>query len=349
MSQIKSLKASSLVKNTRITFSLIVTKIIPLTKGKEINMSRRNSKRTSFIKRKFKRTSNRKLSIHDIQVLDFLWTWKVANFAMLVQVGYSKKSSWWAYKAIRQLQKEKYIQALPRGKYLDHEVFALTNLGFEVVLMDRDDIVEYRYRPHAPAHDYFATCLQLGDLWQSHWDKVFFTEQMLASLRRSNFPKDYVRDEGHVPDGITTLSCGLKQMTFGLEVDLNLKDRERYRDTFGYYESLPDIQYVFWLIRNDWMFEKILQMHSEFYFRRELSAFLFIRLDDFKKDFWNAKIIHGKFKGHSICKVYENAMQSLGKTNASLGQNTSRAIFFKTTKSPQISTRSESDNETKIL
>lgn len=312
-------------------------------------MSRRNSKRTSFIKRKFKRTSNRKLSIHDILVLDFLWTWKVANFAMLVQVGYAKKSPWWAYKAIRQLQKEKYIQSLPRGKYLDHEVFALTSLGFEVVLMDRDDIVEYRYKPHAPAHDYFATCLQLGELWQSNWDKVFFTEQMLSSLRRSNFPKDYVRDDGHVPDGITTLSFGLKQISFGIEVDLNLKDADRYGTTFRYYGNLHDIHFVFWLVRNDWMYDKISHFYKSSYVQKDFADFQFIRLDDFKKDFWNTKIIHGKFKGHSICKVYENAMQSLGKSAASLGQNSNREIFLKSTKSPQISTSSKSCDETEIL
>ena len=45
------------------------------------------------------------------------------------------------YKAIRQLVKEKYIMPLPRGKYLNQEVLTLTELGFEVVLMDRDDIL----------------------------------------------------------------------------------------------------------------------------------------------------------------------------------------------------------------
>ena len=122
-------------------------------------MSRRNSKWRHFIKRKFKRTSNRKLSPGDIQVLDFLWTWKVASSKMLKLIGFPTQSEWWAYKAIKQLEREKYIQAMPRGKNLELEVWTLTALGFEVVLMDRDDIAEYRFKPHAPAHDYFATCL----------------------------------------------------------------------------------------------------------------------------------------------------------------------------------------------
>lgn len=39
----------------------------------------KNSKSISVLKRKYKRTSNRKLSSSDISVLDFLWTWKVAS------------------------------------------------------------------------------------------------------------------------------------------------------------------------------------------------------------------------------------------------------------------------------
>src|SRR5476651_2032187 len=116
--------------------------------------------RLKFKRRRFKRTSDRKLSQSDLLVLDFLWTWKVATTPILKVVAFQDQSEWWIYKALRQLKSEKYIQALPRGKFLEQELWALTELGFEIVLMDRDDIQAYRYRPHAPAHDYFATCLQ---------------------------------------------------------------------------------------------------------------------------------------------------------------------------------------------
>ncbi len=304
-------------------------------------ISRRNSRGRSFVKRRFKRTSNRKLSAGDIKVLDFLWTWKVASHQMLAQVGFARKSAWWAYKAIKQLQRENYIQALPRGKYLDQEVWTLTHLGFEVVLMDRDDIVEYRFKPHAPAHDYFATCLQLGDLWTSSWDKVFFTEQMLASLRKSNFPKDFVSDDGHVPDGITMLRCDLKEIGIGYEVDLNLKDLDRYRKTFDYYDRLENVAVVFWLVRNDWIAGRIGKVLNEnTYGRQERGRFAFISLEDFQKNLWGAKVLNGIYQGQSIRKVHENLMQSLGKTAASVGQKSLREIFFSSFKSPQKSNTS---------
>ncbi len=303
-------------------------------------MRQLHSKSRYFVKRKFKRTSNRKLSLGDILILDFLWTWKVASHQMLKLIGYKAKSNWWAYKAIKQLEREKYIQCLPRGKYLEQELWTLTALGFEVVLMDRDDISHYRFKPHAPAHDYFATCLQLGDLWINSWELLFFTEQMLASLKKGNFPKDFVSDDGHVPDGITMLRHGLKEIGIGYEVDLNLKDIERYKQTFSYYQKLNNVAVVFWLVRNDWIAERIQTLMNESSQGQKIE-FSFIKLDDFKKDLWGAKVYRGKFVGSTIRKIHENIMQSLGKPGAELRQKTGVDVFFSKFKSPQKSITSE--------
>lgn len=300
-------------------------------------MRLKRSHSSIFRKRKYKRQSARKLTTSDIQVLDFLWTWKVASPQILKLVAYSNKSDWWVYKALRQLINEKYIVRLPRGKYLNQEVLTLTELGFEVVLMDRDDIKEYRYKPHAPAHDYFATCLQLGDLWLSNYSKVFFTEQMLASLRANNFPKGYANPEGHLPDVITHIRNGLKSIAVGYEVDLNLKENDRYLETIKYYEDLADIAVVIWLVRNDWIAERISKIISENSFHQRKKQYCFIRLDDFKNQIWDARVFSGANAGISIRKIHSNLMQTLGKTDASFGQNDLKQIFFSEYKSPQKS------------
>lgn len=292
-------------------------------------------------KRKFKRLSDRKLSIRDLAVLDFLWTWKVATTPILGEVGYKGKSVWWVYKALRQLQRERYIQLLPRGKNLEQELWALTDLGFEVILMDRDDLIHYRYKPHAPAHDYLGTCLQLGDLWQFNVEKMFYTEQMLASLAPSNFPKHFKEPEGHVPDGITVLRHQLKDAVIGYEVDLNLKDLERYKMTFEYYREVKP-RVIFWLVRNTWMAERILSIANRdyYYFQNGEEIYppvCFILVEDFKEKLWEAEIINGKYKGETIRKLHAKLLQNMGKETANFGQKSLKEIFFPKYKSPQKS------------
>jgi hypothetical protein len=291
-------------------------------------------------KRRFKRTAQRKLSFSDLTVLDFLWTWKVASAPMLSEVAFRGKSAWWAYKALRQLKKEKYIELLPRGKNLDLELWTLTDHGFEIVLMDRDDIKEYRYRVHAPAHDYLATCLQLGDLWQSGIETRFFTEQMLASLAPSNFPKDFRNVPEHVPDGMTIIPDGLKDIIIGYEVDLNLKDPERYEHTYQYYKDGPQTQLIVWLVRNPWIAGRIQEAlgrreYSEQRKEEILRKIVFILTDDFKENVWEAKIINGVMKGNTLRKAHANLVQRLGKLGANTSQKPMREIFFPKFKSPQ--------------
>lgn len=295
-------------------------------------------------KRRFKRTSDRKLSTSDLIALDFLWTWKVATTGMIEQVAFSGKSTWWVYKAMRQLKNEGYIQLMPRGKLLNQELWALTELGFEVVLMDRDDITMHRYKPHAPTHDFLATCLQLGSVWKSpNIEKQFLTEQMLSSIALSNFPKKFRANKEHIPDGITIFPGPLKEAVVGYEVDINLKAEDRYQASLNYYmEVKPSL--IIWLVRNPWMARRILNInhaharseYNEYQASRDLSSKVaFILAEDFKKNVWDAKIINEPYKGHTVNKLHTKLMQSIGKESAKLDQTNLQNVFFQKYKSPQ--------------
>ncbi len=279
--------------------------------------------------------------MRDLHVLDFLWTWKVAATPMLKEVAYKDESHWWVYKALRRLKQEKYIQHLPRGKNLDLELWALTKLGFEVVLMDRDDLEQYRHRVHAPTHDYLATCLQLGDLWQTNVDARFLTEQMLSSLASWNFPPQLKKVEGHIPDGVTIINGNVRQAIIGYEVDINLKEEERYLAATTYYQDGLKPHLVVWLVRNQWISEKIfsaIERRSYGLKREEIAKFhVFCLLDEFKNLAWGAPVLSGPLKGQSIRKLHANHIQSVGKANAKLGQRSMTEIFFPKFKSPQKS------------
>ncbi len=298
------------------------------------------SRKERFVRRRpFKRRSNRKLSNRDLAVLDFLWTWKVASTPMLGEVAFKGQSIWWVYKALRQLKREGYIQALPRGKSLDMELWALTVSGFEVFLMDRDDIAQYRYRAHAPLHDYLGTCLQIGPqgFGQSE-GRIYFTEQMLASLTSANFPRSFRRVEGHIPDGMTQYRNGVRDALVAYEVDINLKDEERYKKTLAYYSDGPSPGLIIWLVKNEWMKERICQaMRSEDYTDRSrelLAKTAFVLQSDFIEKVWEAPAI-GAFAGASLRKLHENLWQSLGKKAEKSLQNSRQAVFFPKFKSPQ--------------
>lgn len=274
-------------------------------------------------------------------VLDFLWNWKAASTPMLKEVAYKSDSPWWVYHALRRLKQEKYIQLLPRGRHLDLELWALTRHGFEVVLMDRDDMDQYRYRVHAPAHDYFATCLQLGDLWQSNVEANFFTEQQLSSLAKWNFPSSLRAVDGHIPDGVTQIRGGLHGITIGYEVDLNLKDEDRYRSTICYYRDGVKPNLVVWLVRNRWMAEKIWDCICQWSHERteeELGKrYAFVLLDDFKQNAWGATAINKPLRGMSLRKLHANLIQTASKDKAKLVQKSMVEIFFPKFKSPQKS------------
>lgn len=278
--------------------------------------------------------------MRDLASLEFLWMWKVASSPMLKEHAFRNKTEWWVYKALRRLEKEKYIVRLPRGRNIEQELWTLTEHGFEVVLMDRDDIREYRHRIHAPAHDYLATCLQLGEIWHEPLEKTFFTEQMLTSIAPSNFPKNLRTVTEHIPDGVTLLPGGLKNVIIGYEVDLNLKDEDRYRHTFNYYRrSAADAHLVIWLVKSPWIAGRIQEVCVQNVLGNDkgefLNRFAFVLVDDFKERIWGAEVFMGPMKGESIRKLHANLLQSLGKTAAKMGQKPMREIFFPKFKSPQ--------------
>ncbi len=288
-----------------------------------------------FKRRRYKPMTTRTLSIRDLAVFEFLWLWKVATSQMLAQFAFKGKSQWWIYKALKRLEKENLILRLPRSRNIDQELWTLTEHGFEIFLMDRDDIKSYRYRVHAPSHDFLATCLQLGDYWLTEVDKTYLTEQMLASLAPSNFPKEMREVPEHVPDGITTFNGGIKKATVGYEVDLNLKDDERYVFTQRYYNSVNPALVV-WLVKNEWIAKRIRAACEQEWSTTEMrEKIVFVLVDDFKKGVWGAQVISGKYKGVSLLKLHANVVQSVGKALPNSMQNQMKDYFFQKYKSPQ--------------
>jgi hypothetical protein len=127
----------------------------------------------------------------------------------------------------------------------------------------------------------------------------------------------------------------------GYEVDLNLKNEERYQSTIDYYQNGLKPQLVVWLVRNRWIMDKICSLISQYNYSRTNFDFskrcVFVLLDDFKENIWEAKIVSAAAKGESLRKVHANLIQRASKREAKLNQKPMRDIFFPKFKSPQKS------------
>lgn len=156
---------------------------------------------------------------------------------------------------------------------------------------------------------------KLGIVWQHVENEIGVN---FLSLRK----EDVDQHIDQPPQWESVLRSSLNDVYLGYEVDLNLKDIERYRETFTYWDNVkPTI--IFWLVRNTWMADKIINAGLEFRYGLQngndlLSRVCFVLADDFKEKIWEANVINGKYKGHTIRKLTANLLQTLGNNQIGL-------------------------------
>jgi len=295
----------------------------------------------------------RDLKKSEIEAIEFLWRWKVAPASLLKEIAFSSMTAWTFYKTIRQLKKENILMEIPRGKFIFHRLLALTELGYEIYLRDRDYNDKYRFRVHAPAHDYLASAMQLAGVLKNKDPQIeLYSEQELQTFPLEMWPKhfqsrvsvsngySYSSTEKHFPDGLTVFRNAGKVATIGYEVEINLKPKERYRELFSFWThtgsyDFPGADIVLVLVRTPWIANKIISYASPVDHRPQ--DFAFISLDDFILQGWEATVRIGRYEGLSIRKIHENLLQKIGKDPAKLGQMPDWMAFFPKYRSPQKS------------
>jgi hypothetical protein len=110
-------------------------------------------------KKKMKRTE---LSKVDLDVLRFLWKWKVATTATLHAKFYSPRSLKGAYLRLNVLENDGFIQShfdITGEKFL----WSLSNLGFLAVRHQLPPLKEEGFLSEAPAHDLLSLAVMCGD------------------------------------------------------------------------------------------------------------------------------------------------------------------------------------------
>jgi len=299
--------------------------------------------------------ASRDLSKLEFEIIEFVWRWKVAPGSLVKEVLMKKKTEWQAYKIIRKLKLDGILEEIPKSKFISHRLLCVTQLGFDIYLADRDFIEKFRFRVHAPAHDYLATALQLSCLLnKTDANLKIFSEQELQTLPKKALPENLQSEFSssgtfgntfHFPDGLTSFVSRSQELNIGYEVEINLKPEERYKKMNIFYTSMRSecvkVVWVVVLARAPWIAKKIHgSLSHDDGNLRHIPKISYILIDDFIKHGPAAEIFAGDFKNQSLRKVHENLWQTVSKSIEKMGKVSDWEVFFPKRKSPMKSVKS---------
>jgi len=243
-----------------------------------------------------KHYTGRSLSDLDIEILKFLWKWKLSPIRVLYQALAREMSPNSFNKRIKKLERHKLIQSQWDFIYGFH-AWELCEFGMYVIRESLGEIQNLGFRSASPPHDRLVLAFHLGEwIYEHHRKPVLITEQELLK-----YPEDILSNlvpstQDHRPDGYTLLVNGEERKLFAIEVELHAKSKSRYQTLITWYSLKKEIHQVLWLVADDFIKAQILAAKSE---ARELSEnyHLFVDLKDYLKNGWEA-IVKNEFGVH---------------------------------------------------
>lgn len=262
----------------------------------------------------------------DIELLHFLWKWKVATTAALSQRFFINRSKTTAYKRLWELELGRYIQSISDYRSY-HSVWTLTKLGFGIIKPFLPALREDGFRSENISHDLITSAVHLGDyLLDCPTNVSFFSEQELRRLALEFYPSWVPKSELHRPDGYWHVPIGKPMATVGLEVELSPKKNVQYEVIADFYASFPQVVRVLWIVPKS-STAKIL--HDKFSKTLSYAPMIhnFAIFPNFQKSGWEALIECGPEAGKPIAKL-------IGKNSEFSPKKNSELPFLDTRKSP---------------
>lgn len=234
----------------------------------------------------------------DLQVLRFLWKYKVATTAMLYERYFSNISHRTAYDCIKRLQKEKLISIKMTTKGLC-PVWELTKKGLEEIKNEIPELACKVAKSENHVHDLICNSIHLGPTINNPNKGIsFVTEQMLRSVDESILPEIVPSSKEHRPDGFWIFPNSENIKIMALEVELNQKSKKRYEDLTYYYGDFARHARCIWVVKSKVTASTILS--SLYKTRPEYYIHNFILLKDILKLGWLAPIFLGPNKSSNI-------------------------------------------------
>lgn len=249
------------------------------------------SKSKRFTKAPNRRGPSYFLMDRDLEMMKYIWKWKIASTASIHEAINRTASPYSTYKRLERLQKNGFVET--RVDFAERfYVWQLSEHGFHSVKNYLGELKEDGYLSENHRHDRLVQAFHLGE-WVTHQFPIvtLFTEQELRRRDVTDYPDWIPQTSEHRPDGYTRLDGKRGSVTFALEVELSAKNIQKYEPILRFYRTARLINRVFWLVDSPAIKETILRAKS--CIKDDSNNFhLFVDLDDYVKNGWDAAVVN---------------------------------------------------------
>jgi hypothetical protein len=280
------------------------------------------------------------LSRRDIEIMQYIWRWKIASTRSVHEANNRDASEYSTYKILDRLERNHMLECRYNMAERFH-VWQLTEYGFESIRQYLGDLKEEGYLSENHRHDRLVQAFQLGE-WATHQFKeaTFFTEQEMRRLPVENYPEWVPQTADHRADGYTRLVGCSRTWTLAYEVELTAKNVQKYESVLRFYRASRAVDRVLWLVGSPEVRATILRAKS--CIKDDSANFhVFVDLADYIKNGWDARVtnersetlftlrekyrgilgeipgeILGNGRGHSTVTVHLKNQKVIGKSKS---------------------------------
>ena len=254
-----------------------------------------------------------RLTERELNVLLYLWKWKLVSQAALTAKFFGKVSPGRAYNKLRELYRAGFV-AMTGDDEGQRFAWTLAPKGFAVVLKYLPVLRESGFRSEHFTHDFLTTAFHLGDWLVGAPKSVkFFSEQDLRRLSPDEIPVWVPAPDAHRPDGYWGFDNGGTWLPVAVEVEIHRKSPAAYAAVAEYYADFACIHRVFWLVPS---LRSALGIQSKLSRPHLIVAAKhnFVTVPDFLHHQWDAPIIIGADKGKTVRSLlFDLARETGGK------------------------------------
>lgn len=229
------------------------------------------------------------LTNRDLDVMLYIWRWKIASTRSIHEAINKTISEYSTYKSLDRLEGNHLVECR-YNMFERFHVWQLTEVGFFKIKEYLDPLKEDGYLSENHRHDRLVQAFQLGE-WTTHqFPQVrFYTEQEMRRRDLEDYPDWVPRTNEHRPDGYTKIHGAAKAYTLAYEVELSAKNVQKYEGILRFYRSTRLVDRVLWLVGTPDIKDTILRAKSCIG-DDSTNYQVFVDLDDYIKNGWDAAV-----------------------------------------------------------